>query len=370
MNRYDRLRLVLCVLVGLSGMFACAPDTSGVSIAFAIGDDLGPDYVGVTSAALSGIEHHEIEVFFDSSGQEHDSETEIARARTLLAVDNLIGVVGHRGSRGSLVTAPLYNESGIPQVVPTGTSVRLSDVGSWTFTMSPDDSIEANAMVEFLDEELSASTLTLFYVTQEFGYGIRDGVVAEAARRSIEIVEAVPIPPEALVVRRGLEADLQSVVQASLTRGVPDVVLLATGDHTATTLIRMVCDIEPHMRFLATDGIDLRSDYRALVDQMLDQIYLVKFWDPRATDSLSANFISLFSEETGRLPVSEDALFFDGVMLLATAVHDVGPDREAVRDYLSSLGRGRPPYEGVTGPISFAPGRARPIIMIRADSLP
>src|SRR5207247_1277568 len=43
----------------------------------------------------------------------------------------------------------------------------------------------------------------------------------------------------------------------------------------------------------------------------------------------------------------------DILLLLARAMDKVGADRRAIRDYLARVGRGQPPFEGVTGPIAF-----------------
>jgi len=64
-------------------------------------------------------------------------------------------------------------------------------------------------------------------------------------------------------------------------------------------------------------------------------------------------------------PHPSQALAFDAVMLLARAVHDAGPRPDAVRRYLTELGRSLPEYAGVTGPISFGPSAHRPLYMLR-----
>ncbi len=56
------------------------------------------------------------------------------------------------------------------------------------------------------------------------------------------------------------------------------------------------------------------------------------------------------------------------MLLLAEAVRTVGADRAAVRQFLAGPGRSRPPYEGVTGPISFGPNRSINLVMTRLDS--
>src|SRR5256886_12920862 len=50
---------------------------------------------------------------------------------------------------------------------------------------------------------------------------------------------------------------------------------------------------------------------------------------------------------------SRGAGAYDILLLLARAIDKVGADRKAIRDYLARVGRGQPPFEGVTGPIAF-----------------
>src|SRR5256886_8943324 len=50
---------------------------------------------------------------------------------------------------------------------------------------------------------------------------------------------------------------------------------------------------------------------------------------------------------------SRGAGAYDIMLLLARAIDKVGADRKAIRDYLARVGRGQPPFEGVTGPIAF-----------------
>jgi len=53
------------------------------------------------------------------------------------------------------------------------------------------------------------------------------------------------------------------------------------------------------------------------------------------------------------------------LMVAAQAVHAAGAHRDAIRRYLSELGVSRPPYHGITGLISFAPGRPTNLVMLR-----
>jgi len=73
--------------------------------------------------------------------------------------------------------------------------------------------------------------------------------------------------------------------------------------------------------------------------------------------------VERFHRVTGRDPGPDDAMNHDALILMAHAVRAVGPDRAALRRYLESLGRSRPPYHGVTGDITFLPDRAPRLVM-------
>jgi branched-chain amino acid transport system substrate-binding protein len=96
-----------------------------------------------------------------------------------------------------------------------------------------------------------------------------------------------------------------------------------------------------------------------------DSMYLVSFWHPSQPDPGSRGFVARFTTMVGRPPRHDDAMFYDAVMLMGTAIRSAGAERTAVRDYLASLGRTRPPYEGITGPIAFTDEAHRPLLMTR-----
>jgi len=94
-----------------------------------------------------------------------------------------------------------------------------------------------------------------------------------------------------------------------------------------------------------------------------DSIYVVAFWLPDAPDSLSRAFVARFRRVVGRDPQSTDAMSHDALLLAATAIRTAGASRRGVRDYLRALGRSRPPFAGVTGPITCTASRPAALVM-------
>ena len=92
-------------------------------------------------------------------------------------------------------------------------------------------------------------------------------------------------------------------------------------------------------------------------------VEVVAFWLPDAPDTLSRDFVARFRRVVGRDPQSTDAMSHDALLLAATAIRAVGAKRAAVREYLRALGGSRPPFMGVTGPITFMQDRPSRLVM-------
>jgi ABC-type branched-subunit amino acid transport system substrate-binding protein len=152
-----------------------------------------------------------ISIVYDSVVSGDPADVEVRRAERLASMPGVVGVVGHGGSRASLAAAPVYNEAGIVQITPISTSRLLKSAGPWTFNLAPDDSVEGGFMGAFVADRLGAGRVTVYYVNDEYGAGLRDGVVAELERRGVAVVDRVPMD---------LTSDFPTLVAASLKRAV------------------------------------------------------------------------------------------------------------------------------------------------------
>jgi branched-chain amino acid transport system substrate-binding protein len=297
-----------------------------------------------------------IDIVFDSIGTQELTDMEIDRAQRTIAIPGLIAVVGHGGSRGSLAAAPVYNEAKVPHLVPLSTSRLLRTAGPWTFMLPPDDSIEGEFIGAFVAARGQGQRVTLFYVNDEYGVGLRDGITAALMARGVSIIDRVPVQ---------VTSDFPTLVDASLARGVPDLVVLGGRAPETSAIASILWQRGHRIPIVAGDGA---FQLPLLVDRAgaaADSIYVVAFWTPDASDSLSRAFVERYRRITGGEPTSSAAMSHDALMLTVQAIRSAGPDREAIRKYFLSLGRARPPYRGITGPISFLPGRPARLKMVR-----
>jgi ABC-type branched-subunit amino acid transport system substrate-binding protein len=277
-------------------------------------------------------------------------------AAAAAALPSVVAVVGHQSSRGSLLAAPIYGEAEIPFIVPTGTSRLLRDVGPWTFQLAPDDEAEGAFIASFALDRLGARRVTIFFlVADEYGIGLRDGVARALRQRGVEPVDQVGILPDSDFPRR---------VALSLRRAAPQVVVLATRTPEAAAIARSLHERLPDAPVILADGVNDSAFVRATGPRR-GPAYAVAFWSADNPDSASRAFVAHFAEAGRGRPLPREAMYYDALMVVAQAVREVGPQRAAIGRYLRELGTTRPPYRGITGPISFARNRPTNLVVTR-----
>ena len=94
-----------------------------------------PGVVEVAREALAeaGLDSTRLRLYAPAGGT--GLADQVQMAADLVTIPGIVGVVGHPGSRPSLLGAPIYAEAGIPLLVPIGTSRLLRDAGPWVFRM-------------------------------------------------------------------------------------------------------------------------------------------------------------------------------------------------------------------------------------------
>ena len=294
-----------------------------------------------------------------------DSATSLAAAVTvagrMVTIPHLIGIVGHAGSRDALIAAPVYNANEILQVVPTGTSRALARAGPWTFALAPDDSLEGEFLARFAVERLHSRSATIVYLTDEYGNGLRLSTARALRARGVRILDEVPLPHDIPCDIEPFSSNTSNRLMALLLRGTPDLVVLATRTRETACALKSLAH-QPGLRYLAGDGTIVPNGELIAPDSL----YVAAFWHPGRSSAESNDFIRRFQRVVGRVPHTGDAMTYDAIMTLAGAIRTVGDDRNAVREYLMSLGRSRPAATGVSGSITFPASGASLVILKRS----
>ena len=357
-------------VLALAVLPACRRESGPVTIGLVFPGPRSADFVARHADSFRARDGRPVRFVFDTTPPPTGlgfSAVQVAYASRLMQRADLAGMVFHQGSRESLLLAPMFREAKVPLLLTSATSRRLHATGPWTFMLAPDDSVEGAFIGHFVAERLGARSVTLFYVVDEYGTGLRDGVMSALRERGVSVRDAVPIQA-AVECAPPAPNPYGHTVDASLRQGVPDVFVLAARQIESGCIIHRLVERGAIRPVVAGDGVAPNAAFLRQVTGA-GPLYRAAFWDPAVTDSVSRAFVQDYTREMGRPPTSEDAMTYDGIMTLVTAIREAGAGHEALRDWLISLGRTHPALPGVTGPISF-PATAHRILMTRvtADS--
>ncbi len=351
-----RTSLVLIVLALVIGVTVWSLSGGGRPvIGFAYTQPSAP-YLVLARAALAERGIPSPLFMFDSAAVTETSDDAIALATRFAARPDIVIVVGPSNSRHALATAPGYNAAGLPHLIPSATSRRLRNAGAATFTLAPDDSIEGEFLARFAWQDLRARKALLVYINDEYGEGLRAGVVSSFVAQGGEVLESVPL---------GSEMDVPTLMTATLRRHHPDVIFAAARSYETGLILRAIHDARSLLPVVAGDGAYLPAQLERASGGDLTGLFVLAFWVYDSTDPAHRAFAERVRRILGAEPTPEDALTEDALVLATAARRAAGPDRAAVRRWLAGLGHDRPPFRGITGSISFGPERELPLTMVR-----
>lgn len=339
-----RRHFTLAVAVAIAGA-SCA-DRSGPVVGIAMG--------GMTEALLPGRQQrfndsvgarHRVELKLSPEGAYVGDAAGLAWANELVSTPGVVGVVGHESSRFSLQAAPLYRQRGVVQIVPTGTSSKLSSVSPWTFPLVASDSSQGELLARQL-LKMQRKRITLFVQDDEYGRG-----VANSLKKGLQGSEAIVLED----VTHTPDSDFDLLVRSALSHvPAPDALVLITQGLQASAIAQLSWKRDSSLLILGSDATSSGAATLRSIAPSPAHVALVTYWLPDTTNRETQVFLRDFrrSQIDGE-PQWYHAALYDAVGLLSAAAASAGSRPSAVREWLLSLGRTRPPYQGVMGGIDF-----------------
>jgi ABC-type branched-subunit amino acid transport system substrate-binding protein len=300
----------------------------------------------------------QVRLLYASNGAGASSTQALKWAGDLVGTPGLAGVVGHESSRTALLAAPVYGKHGVVQIVPTGTSTRLTGVSPWTFALVASDSSQG----ELLARQLIATHsryVTLFVQDDEYGRGVVAALQRAIAGHDIQILDNVV---------QTQDSDHELLVRSVLNHTpAPDALVLITQGGIAVRVATLAWARQPSLLILGSDAVSTEAAALRTLAPAPDRLAFVTYWLPDSTQAATRAFLREY-QSSGTPPEEAQwyhAAIYDAVGLLNAAMAEAGNSPGAVRGWLLSLGRSHAAYKGVLGAIDFTGQHAIPARLIR-----
>ncbi|MBI4546203.1 MAG: ABC transporter substrate-binding protein [Gemmatimonadetes bacterium] len=316
-----------------------------------IGVVLGPNAAAAARLAVAeinaagGIAGRPLDLVMVSGRQANWAQPAIAAAESLATNPAIVAVIGHSNSAASLAASQVYNARGLVHIAPNTTAPLFSQAGPYSFRLVPDDRRQAKFLAAQVGVRASPARVAVVYVNDDYGRAL------ELELRGLLVRHGHTIVYEAPYLEAGDPGHLERVA-GTVADAVPEVLVL----------IGRPLDLEPFLRhlrqrlqdlpILGSDALDDPHVYRNR-DGVFTGVRFVRFIDPEAPNPRVQALRRQYQRAMGRELTSESLLTYDAVLLLAEALRSGARDREAVRRFLASVGRERPAFQGLAGPIAF-----------------
>lgn len=345
-----RVRFRFLLAAAALSTAACARDTGSIVIGVAgpMQDPLGVSELRAARFAVDQINQRggvrggrklRLRVI-DDSGTENGA---VLAAQALYDDASVVAVVGHITSGTSIAAARVYGAGSDPiaMVSPTASSPELSGISPYAFRVCPSDLSHGPALARFARQQLGAHRAGVLYLNDDYGRGVRQAFAREFTRLGGVVVEEDPFLPTT--------ASLEPYFTRMKRSGV-DVLMLATDVPAAEQALRELRRQGLQWPVVGSDAlVGIEGD-----GPLADGIHISSAYLPDRQGDQNAKFVVDFFRATrGQRPNDVAGLTTDVFQLLAAALDAAGPDRHAIRNYLASVGTGRPAFEGVTGRIAF-----------------
>lgn len=272
-----------------------------------------------------------------------DAAVALAAAESLAADPSVLGIVGHSNSGASIAASQVYNARRVVQLAPTSTSPLYSQAGPYSFRLVAGDEHQAAFLAAHV-LAMPGARIAIEHVNDDYGRALRQRVVATLqARGIVPVYDGAYVEPDTV--------DVEEMV-AGIAATHPTLLLwLGRGTHFGRIAVPLRRAL-PALAVLASDGFG-GAGISGEGEHRFDGVQYVRLVDlENGSSALQALRRRYLAAGGGEL-TDQAALTYDAVMVLAQAIHEAGPDREAVRTWLTRLGREHPAYQGITGAVSF-----------------
>jgi branched-chain amino acid transport system substrate-binding protein len=270
----------------------------------------------------------------------------VAAAEKLIVRDEVPVMMGAWSSTFTLAVMPKLMEYGVPMLVETSSSEKITTQGNpWVFRISPTSEMEAKAFAEQVDK-FDIEKADFLVVNNDWGRGAAEQFSAMLKEHGIAVGEVETMDPAA----QDMSAQLSKIKASDA-----DTLFVTTGVEQLTLVLKQARDLGLDDRIITTGGSQAPDQLIEQAGSAADGSYHLVFftpWFPEAAENpeVAEKFVAEWEERGYNFAgLTEGFRGYDGIMTIAAAIEAAGKaEPEAIREALWTV-----EVEGVNGDIKF-----------------
>ena len=289
-----------------------------------------------------GIWGKRLELVIGDSQGEPDISKRVARKFT---EDNrIVASIGDLSSSCSMAARPIYQRGKMVQLSPTSSHPAFASGSPYSFEIIGTNDIEAKFNAQMAVNHFNKKKLGVIFVNNDYGVSGQKFFSEEAKRLGAEVV----VSESYLEQETNFAEHVRKVYAAK-----PEMLYLCSLYNDGAAILKQIKSIG-WKELIVTGPKSLTS--AKLIESggdAVENLIISTIFSPKSKRNETAEFIKIYQEKYGQIPNMYAALAYDAMNILAKAISESKPDRQAIRDKLAEIKN----YMGVTGKISFTPDR-------------
>ena len=270
----------------------------------------------------------------------------VAAAEKLIVKDKVPVMMGAWSSTYTLAVMPKLMEYGVPMVVETSSSGKITTSGNpWIFRISPTSEMEAKAFGGKADK-LGISKANFLAVNNDWGRGAADQFAAVLKGKGIDVGVMETMDAKAT----DISAQLASIKAAG-----GDTLFVTTGVEQLTLVLKQAKEQQLDTRIITTGGSSSPDQLIAQAGSAADGSQHILFfapWFPETAPNpgVAQRFVDAWNNKGYNFAgLTEGFRGYDGIMTIKAGIESAGStDSDAIRKALWNV-----QVKGVNGNIAF-----------------
>jgi branched-chain amino acid transport system substrate-binding protein len=288
----------------------------------------------------------------DDQSKQGESKT---IAKKLISRDGVVALLGEVASGRSLEAAPVCQESKIPQISPSSTNPKVTEIGDYIFRVCFTDPQQGKVLAQFAQKTLKAHRVA---VLTDAASPYSDGLATYFKDAFTAAGGEITGDAKYSSGDKDFSAQLTAIKAQN-----PDA-LFVPGYYTEVGLIaRQAHDLGIKAPLFGGDGWE-SSELVTIGGAAVDGDYFSTHFSPEEQTPAVVKFVKDFQAKYGVMPDAMAALGYDSAMLLADAIKRAGStDGPKVRDALAAT----KDFPGIAGNITIDAQRnaTKPLVILQ-----
>lgn len=254
-------------------------------------------------------------------------------------------ILGPYNSQQTRLITPLTESKGVPVLAPVASDPQVFNTGRYVFSASETDIKKIQLLASYMYDS-GFRTVAIFSDSSSVLSRSWAEMFLERFQEKGGLIALAESYPDNQV-------DFSSQVAQAKAKGADCIFLAEYKVPPVLNFLEALKSADWHPVVGAQTAVFSDNLFRR-GEKLVDGLLLSTYYVPDSGDPVNKTFTREFRQMfESRKPTHREANSYDVLKLVVAGLDEVGSDREKLREYFSSIGESRPPYEGVSGKFSL-----------------